>query len=198
MLLMASTIFAQTISVTVNGKAVTDGETVDCKFDEIEKKGPIPQIPTTWKMEPEVIVKSTQSQEVSVSIDVLEKKGDNQVQNCFVTCVTANAANNFVVTEAKNMTAGEEKNAQIHFSTKVNPEERPLERNVRVTVATDKESLSFTLHMFWDPDGTLAIGKVEMDSESAPAFTLSGVKQNEQSIPAGSIYIKKGKKFLKK
>lgn len=199
MLLMASATIAQTISVTVNGKTVANGETVECQFDEIEKH-PIPALPAlvTYEMTPHVMVKSNVSQDVSVTIDVQEKKGDNQIQNCFVSCITANSANNFVVKQTSSMDAGQEKDAQIHFSSNTDPNERPLDRHVLVTVEAGSETLTFTLHMFWDPDGTLNVGGIEIDSKNAPAYSLSGAKVNSESLPAGSIYVKKGKKFIKK
>lgn len=195
MVLMAGASFAQTISATVNGVAVSNGETVECKYDEIESH-PIPVL-TVYEMAPHVVVKSAANQKVTLAIDVLEKKGDNQIQNCFVNCITANAGNNFVVSETAEMEAGQEKDAKIHFTTKTNPNERPLERHVLVTVSTDKESLAFTLHMYWDPDGTLHVENVGAESSNAPAYSLSGAKLDSNNIPAG-IYVKGGKKYFKK
>lgn len=196
MVLMASASFAQTISATVNGVAVSNGETVECKFDEIERH-PVPVL-TVYEMTPHVLVKSDVEQKVTLSIDVLEKKGDDQIQNCFVNCITANSGNNFVVTESVEMSAGQEKDAMIHFTTKTNPNERPLDRHVLVTVSTDKESISFTLHMFWDPDGTLHVDNLGADQVNAPAYLISGANVKENNIPAGSIYVKGGKKYIKK
>lgn len=195
MVLMAGASFAQTISATVNGVAVSNGETVECKYDEIEKH-PIPVL-TVYEMTPHVVVKSAVDQKVTLAIDVLEKKGDNQIQNCFVNCTTANSANNFIVSETAEMAAGQEKDAQIHFTTKTNPNERPLDRHVLVTVSTDKESLSFTLHMYWDPDGTLHVENVGAENSNAPAYSLSGVKLDSNNIPSG-FYVKGGKKYFKK
>lgn len=194
-LLMASATYAQTISVTVDDKAVTDGETILCKYDEIEKH-PIPVL-TIWEMAPHVVVKSAADQEVSLGIDVLEKKGDDQIQNCFVNCIMANAANNYVVVESANMAAGQEKDAGIHFSTKTNPNENPLERHVKVTVSTTSESHEFTLHMVWDPEGALSVGAINADANNAPAYSITGVKVNPSELRSGHIYIQNGKKYIK-
>lgn len=195
MMLMASATYAQTLSATVDGKAVTNGETVLCLYDEIEKH-PIPVV-TIWEMAPHVVVKSDVEQEVSVGIDVLEKKGDDQVQNCFVNCIMANASNNYVVVESAKMAAGEEKDAGIHFSTKTNPNENPLERHVKVTMSTTSESLEFTLHMVWDPTGALSVGTINADVTNVPAYSITGVKVNPAELRTGHIYIQNGKKYIK-
>ncbi len=198
MVLVAGATFAQTITVAVNGKAVSEGETVECAFEEI-KKEVIPGVLTNWLMEPHVVVTSSAAQDVTVGIEVLEKKGDNQIQNCFVNCITANSGNDFKVSETATMAAGQEKDAQIHFTTKTDPQECPLDRHVKVIVSTASESISFVLHMYWDPNGELAVGGIKMDGNSnSSAYSLSGVKLNSSSLPKSNIYIKNGKKFIKK
>lgn len=196
MMMMAGATFAQTISVTVDGNAVSNGQTVECQYDKIEYPGPIPVIPTTWKMEPHVSITSTVAQDVTVAIDVQEKKGEDQIQNCFTNCITANSANNYIVSETQGLPANKPKDAGIHFSTKVNPNENPLHRNVLVTVSAGAESISFTLHMFWDPNAN-AVECVEAENADAQAYSLTGMPVNVEALPAGAIYVKGGNKYIK-
>lgn len=196
MMMMAGATYAQTISVTVDGNAVSNGQTVECQYDKIEYPGPIPQIPTTWKMEPHVNITSTVAQDVTVSIDVKEKKGEDQIQNCFVNCITANSANNFIVTETQSLAANTTKNAGIHFNTKINPNENPLHRNVLVTVSAGAENISFTLHMFWDPNAS-AIEGINAENADAQAYSITGMPVNVEALSAGTMYVMGGNKYIK-
>lgn len=194
MMMMAGAAFAQTISVTVDGNAVSNGETVECLYTDIESH-PVPVV-TVWEMKPHVSITSSATQEVTVTMDVTEKKGDNEIQNCFASCEPANSANNFVVSHSKTMNAGESADADIHYSVKAKPAEIPLHRNVLITVSAGSENMSFTLHMCWDPSAA-AIEGVNAENADGQAYSISGMPVSVEALPAGAIYVKGGNKYIK-
>lgn len=188
---VAASAMAQ-VSVTVNGETVSDGQTIDLVFTDI-KEEIIPGVMSMWEMKPEIIVTSEAAKSTKLAVEVLNKV--EGLQNCFNSCTFLSSNNNYYNEQTVEMTAGQQKDAQIHWGVQVKPDTNPVVCNFRVTVSQGFSITEFTVNMsgYYDglePDG---IATVEAAAKSKTAFNLNG-----QRLANGKgLVIVGGKKFMK-
>lgn len=193
MLLMASATFAQTLSVTIGGKAVNNGDVVEIPL-ESAWHWIIPNVVGNYNIDSDIKINSTIAQDVTVTVTDLDKE-NGTLQNCFAGGCLPVMGPNWSEAKTGYVNAGET-NSGIDIVYGSN-DPGSIIRSFSASISNASEKIEFTVKYYI---GTYAsIFNVDASNDSnAPAYSLSGAKVNSESLPAGSIYVKKGKKFIKK
>lgn len=193
MLLLASATFAQTLSVTIGGKSVNNGDVIEIPL-ESAWHWIIPNVVGNCNIDPEIKIVSTIAQDVTVSVTDLDKE-NGTLQNCFAGGCLPVMGPNWYEAKTGYVNAGET-NSGIDIVYGSN-DPGSIIRSFSASISNASEKIEFTVKYYI---GTYAsIFNVDASNDSnAPAYSLSGAKVNSESLPAGSIYVKKGKKFIKK
>lgn len=191
-LLLTITASAQTIGVTVDGKAVQDGDNVVLNYLSI-KNEVIPGVLVFYNIEPEIFVQSTVAQEMTVEVEDLDKQ-EGQAQNCFTSCITCKASNNYIVSQTKTVTSNYNENARIHINYN-NVDPGSITRKLRIKASTASEKIEFVLTVNVG-DNAANVNGVAADKANAPVYTIGGARVNNALAPG--IYVKDGKKFMVK
>lgn len=193
MLLMASATFAQTLSVTIGGKAVNNGDVVEIPL-ESAWHWIIPNVIGNANIDPEIVIKSTIAQDVSVTVTDLDQE-DGTLQNCFAGGCLPVMGPNWSETKTASVPAGDT-NSGIDLVYGAN-DPGSIIRSFSAAISNASEKIEFTVKYYI---GTYAsVMSVEAAGNAkAAAYSLSGVKVDNETLPAGSIYVKDGKKFIKK
>lgn len=195
-----SSISAQTMTLTIEGKEVKDGDNV------VVNRAPddiwewvIPNVLKAYELSPNVVFKTLIDQTVTLQGEDLDKGNVGTLECCPAgfNCTAANAASNYV-SESKmsNLTAGQEITGKtfIHIAWKKDAPTLPLERHTRISLKGEKETISFNL-TFVVSDETGIETIMSDEATDAPAFNIAGQKVSEN---AKGIIVKKGKKYLAK
>ncbi len=193
MLLMASATFAQTLSVTIGGKAVNNGDVVEIPL-ESAWHWIIPNVIGNYNIDPEIKIKSTIAQDVTVTVTDLDKE-DGTLQNCFAGGCMPLIGPNWSETKTASIAAGESKSGIDLVYGSADP--GSIIRSFTAAISNASEKIEFTVKYYIGTYASVLNVKMENDA-NAPAYNLSGVKVESEVLPAGSIYVKGGKKFIKK
>lgn len=193
MLLISGVSFAQTFTVKVGEYEVKNGETVELGFDTCPVEWIVPGVIGVYEIDPDIKIVTSEDQQITITVSDEVKDGILQVCS-FGKCVPlTEAANPYTVTGTVN--AGETP-ADVHFSFGSSKPTDNFERSFNMEVSNGAMTISFAVHC---GVGTYsAINNVMLNSVNAAAFNLSGSKVNANTLPNGAIYIKGGKKYIKK
>lgn len=191
MLLISGVSFAQTFTVKVGEYEVKNGETVELGFDTCPVEWLVPGVLGIYEIIPDI--KIVTSEEQQLSINVWDEIKDGVLQVCaFGKCVPFTGTPYVATGTAK---VGETP-ADVHLTFGSNKPADNFERSFNVEVSNGAITISFAVHC---GVGTYsAINNVMLNSANAAAFNLSGSKVNVNTLPNGAIYIKGGKKYIKK
>lgn len=193
LLLMASATFAQTLSVTIGGKTVNNGDVIEIPLQSAWH-WIIPNVVGNANIDPEIMINSTVAQDVTVTVTDLDKE-DGTLQNCFAGGCLPVKGPNWIEAKTGNVSAGSTKSGiDIVYGSN---DPGNIIRSFSAAISTSSEKIEFTVKYYI---GTYAsVSYVGLESETnTPSFSLSGVQVNSETLPVGSIYLKKGKKYLKK
>ena len=172
-----NSISAQTIGVTVDGTIVQDGQTIEILYSTAVTEEIIPGLMSNYGFEPEVVVTSNTAQEVTVSVEDLDKTEDH-VQNCFTNCITCSSSNEYKVIQTKDFEGSADAKIHVEFGTGADcPITAPYSQNVNVTISTSAEQIAFTMILTYDPTRAAA--------EQSPI--ISGGKSEEGETKTGDI-----------
>lgn len=193
MLLVAGSALAQSFYVKVGDKVVENGQTVELGFDTCPVEWIVPGVIGVYEIDPDIKIVTSEDQQITITVSDEVKDGILQVCS-FGKCVPlTEAANPYTVTG--NVNAGETP-ADVHFSFGSSKPADNFERSFNMEVTNGAMTISFAVHC---GVGTYsAINNVMLNSVNAAAFNLSGSKVNVNTLPNGAIYIKGGKKYIKK
>lgn len=193
MLLVAGSALAQSFYVKVGDKVVENGQTVELGFDTCPVEWIVPGVIGVYEIDPDIKIVTSEDQQITITVSDEVKDGILQVCS-FGKCVPlTEAANPYTVTG--NVNAGETP-ADVHFSFGSSKPADNFERSFNMEVSNGAMTISFAVHC---GVGTYsAINNVMLNSVNAAAFNLSGSKVNVNTLPNGAIYIKGGKKYIKK
>lgn len=192
--MVAGSTFAQSLAVTVEGKTVSNGDVVNLDYAEYPAKaiGPI----RIYTLEPEILIVSDTKQDVTVTA-IDDDVKDGKLGNCFGGgCVNVTEAEGFKVSKTNSVDAGNTKAGIEIVYGSANPG-ADLQRSFKVEVSNASTTIAFQVKY---NIGTYAsVEGIATDAyKNAPAYMLSGASVKENNIPAGSIYVKGGKKYIKK
>lgn len=193
MLLMASATFAQTLSVTIGGKTVNNGDVIEIPL-ESAWHWIIPNVVGVANIDPEIVINSTVAQNITVAVTDLDKE-NGTLQNCFAGGCMPVMGPNWTESKTAGVEAGSTKaGIDLAYGSQ---DPGSLIRSFSAAISTATEKIEFTVKYYI---GTYAsVVAIERDGEAAAhAYKLSGMKANCEALPAGSIYVKGGKKFIKK
>lgn len=193
MLLISGVSFAQTFTVKVGEYEVKNGETVELGFDTCPVEWIVPGAIGIYGIDPDIKIVTSEEQQITITVS--DEIKDEKLQVCsFGKCVSLTEATNpYTVTGTAK--AGETP-ADVHFSFGNNKPADNFERSFNMEVSNGAMTISFAVHC---GVGTYsAINNVMLNSANAAAFNLSGSKVNVNTLPNGAIYIKGGKKYIKK
>lgn len=191
MLLLASASFAQSFDVKIGEKVISNGEKVEINLQEMPIHWIIPNVIGVYTIDPEIKIVADAAQ--TITIEASDDIKDGILQNCaFGNCtpVTESAC---PATATKAIEA-QTLDAAIHLTYgSVNPVN--LQRAFDVKISNGTKTVAFTVQY---NIGTYAASVTDImtGAANAPYYTLGGVKTN--TIPTGKVYIKGGKKYIKK
>lgn len=193
MLLVAGSALAQSFYVKVGDKVVENGQTVELGFDTCPVEWIVPGVIGVYEIDPDIKIVTSEDQQITITVSEEVKDGILQVCS-FGKCVPlTEAANPYTITGTVN--AGETP-ADVHLTFGSNKPADNFERSFNMEVSNGAMTISFAVHC---GVGTYsAINNVMLNSANAAAFNLSGSKVNVNTLPNGAIYIKGGKKYIKK
>lgn len=193
MVLMAGTTFAQTLSVTIGGKPVSDAEVVEIPLESAFH--PIfPGAPVgNYNIDPEIVINSTVAQSVTVTVADPDHE-DGTLQNCFAGGCQPVKGPNWIETKTAEVPAGATKSGIDIVNGSTNPGN--VIRTFEATISTASEKIAFTVKYYL---GTYAsVTGVKVDGSNQSAYTITGTQVNENTLREGTLYIKGGKKYMKK
>lgn len=193
MLLVAGSALAQSFNVKVGDKVVENGQTVELGFDTCPFEWIVEDVFGIYEIDPDIKIVTSKEQQITITVSDEVKDGVLQVCS-FGKCVPlTEAANPYTVTGTAK--AGETP-ADVHFSFGSSKPADNFERSFNMEVSNGAMTISFAVHC---GVGTYsAINNVMLNSANAAAFNLSGSKVNVNTLPNGALYIKGGKKYIKK
>lgn len=185
-------VMAQTLSITVNGSTVNNSETVAITL-ESAKTWIVPNVvPGPFKLDPKIVINSETDQEVTVTATDLDQE-DGTLQNCFAGgCLSVKGP---AWSESKTaLVKVGSTSAEIDVLYGSN-DPGDIIRRFKVCIASARESYEFTVAFY--------VGKyTQIDvlpiCTAKNVSTLGGMIQDETSIKKGEIFVKDGKKFLKR
>lgn len=195
MLLLASASFAQSFDVKIGDKVISDGEKVEINLQEMPVQWIVPNVIGTYSLDPEIKIEADAEQ--TIKITVSDDIKDGVLQNCaFGQCVPVTTTNCPVTAEGTAKKG--ETEAAIHLAYGSNNPGADIQRAFDVTVSNGAKTVSFSVQFNVGSYAAASVEGVQISGASSCAYTLSGVKTNEKTLPSGTIYIKGGKKYIKK
>lgn len=195
MLLLAGASFAQSFDVKVGDKVVADGEKVVINLDEMPVAWIVPNVIRDYKLDPKIIIVADADQKVTISVS--DDIKDGSLQNCaFGQCIPVTATNCPV--SAEGTAKKGETDAAIHLAYGANNPGDDIQRAFDVKISNASKTVSFSVQFNVGKYAETSISNIQMDGANAATYTVSGAKVNENNLPAGTIYVKGGKKYIKK
>lgn len=190
-MLCISSMSAQTMTLTIEGKEVKNGDNIVIdKVAKATKVGPL----TMYDLGVETEFKSLIAQTVTTEgIDLDQVSPGLACCPTGFTCTTANADNNWLSTgEMKNLAANQEVNGEwIHYNYQKTKPEVGKSRKSKITFKGASETISFNLTInIADETG---IHDITVDEENAAAQNIAGQQVGKA---AKGILIKNGKKYI--
>lgn len=183
---------AQTFSVSVQGKEVTDGETLTQNYETVPVTWIVPNVVGTWTIDPEIKITSDSKQEIKISAS--DNVNDGILQNCaFGNCVPVKDNNPAV---AEGTIEKGEMEAAIHLSYGGTKPADDIQRDINIEVSNGSKTVAFTIKVNVGKYAT-SIKAVCPENTDSTVYTISGSKVNANDIPSGKIVIKNGKKIIK-
>lgn len=212
MLFTATTAFAQTLGVTVDGVAMKNGKDYTLNLENIETITTDPFEAHTYIMEPEIFVSSSVTQTVTVSVKDLDEvivPAKGIVQICGFgdpQCITTNNSNNFTAAKTTKMNAGTSLDTKTHIdfgSVMIidgvpygEAPTLPIERKIKITAKAGNEELSFVLTLVHDPDNILSVNGISTDN--TVNATTEGISYNLSTSGTLDIYSANGAAVMHK
>lgn len=197
--LSISSISAQTMTLTIEGKEVKNGDNVVVSRtpDEIWKWA-IPNVLKAYELSSNVSFKTLTDQTVTLQGEDLDRGTVGTLECCpsGFNCTAANEANNYISESVmKNLTAGQEITGEtfIHIAWKKDAPTLPLERHTRISLKGEKETISFNLTFVVSNE--TGIHDITVDEENVAAQNIAGQQVGKA---AKGILIKNGKKYIVK
>lgn len=198
-LLAAGSISAQTMTLTIEGKEVKNGDDVVINRtpDNIWEWA-VPNLIKAYELSADIVFKTLIDQSVILQGEDLDKGTVGTLECCpsGFSCTAANESSNYVSESAmNNLTAGQEITGKtfIHIAWKKNEPALPLERHTRITLKGKEESIAFNL-TFVVSNETGIETIMASNAADAPAYNIAGQKVGAN---ATGIIIKGGKKTIK-
>lgn len=189
-----SSISAQTMTLTIEGKEVKNGD--DIVVDKTPKATPVGPM-TMYELGVETELKALTAQTITCEgIDLDQITPGLACCPTGFSCTTANSGNNWTSNVTMNdLAAGQEvKGEWIHYNYQRTQPETGKSRKSKITLKGASETIVFNLTINIS-DGT-GISEIITDADCcAPAFNIAGQKVSEN---AKGIIVKKGKKYLAK
>lgn len=194
-LLAAGSLSAQTMTLSIEGKEVKDGDNVI--VHKAAQETVLNPALKMYDLGVKVEFKSLIAQSVETSGSDLDQitPGLACCPTGF-TCTTANAENGWLSKGTMtDLTAGQEVNGEwIHYNYGAN--KKPADGTIRKsTISFKGASETITFNLTIDTNLTDGINEVTPLKADAPAYNIAGQKVNAN---AKGIVIKAGKKFIKK
>lgn len=196
-LAVAAVASAQTLSVTVNGKTLVNGQTHTEKYAsaKTDMHDLNPAIPAGMAFKnglyPEVMISSATGQNVAVT---LTNKSQNEVVGfCYGgQCDNLTAANSYTLTKTAFLQATTPFNMQIEANKELlSPTAYELEVKCH---ADNGEDFNFTLVLDYNPIYA-GVESAKVAAAAADCYTISGVKTVK---PIKGLNIRGGRKFVVK
>lgn len=192
-IMVAGSTFAQSLSVTVEGKTVASGDVINLDYAEYPAKviGPM----KIYTLEPEILIVSDTKQDVTVTA-IDDDVKDGKLGNCFGGgCLPADEKEGFKVSKTNSVEAGSTKAGIELVYGSTNPG-ADLQRSFKVEIANASTTIAFQVNY---NIGTYASveGVGVYDDKDAAIYSISGSQLDKNNIPSG-LYIKGGKKYFKK
>lgn len=194
-LLGISSVSAQTMTITIEGKEVKNGDDIVVK--KAANETVLNPALKMYDLGVDVKFKSLVAQTVETEgIDLDQVTPGLACCPTGFTCTTANASNGWVSSGTMtNLTAGQEVNGEwIHYNYGAN--KKPADGTVRKSKITFKgatETITFNLTI--DTNVSAGINDITVDEADAPAYNIAGQRI---SAPVKGIIIKNGKKYVAK
>lgn len=193
LLMGISSLSAQTMSISIDGQEVKNGDNVVITKPVKESvAGPF----TFYDLGVDVVFRTNISQ--TVNIEGIDLDAVSPGLACCPTgfsCTTANAENGWLSTGTMNdLEAGREvKGEWIHYNYNRTKPAEGTSRKSRITFRGTSETITFDLTInMGDPT---PVESLKADaSDNAPLYNVAGQRVNEQ---AKGILIRNGKKYLK-
>lgn len=195
MMMIASVTFAQTFTVTVNGKSVNNGDLVQINHEVYPVHWIVPNVVGTYNLEPEINIVADAKQTITVTAS--DDIKDGVLQNCaFGQCISVTATN-CPVSAQGTIEAGET-DAAIHLTYGSKNPGADLQRSFNVEISNGSKTIAFTVQYNIGKYVATSISNIATSIQNAPVYTIGGVKTDESNIPNGKVFIKGGKKYIKK
>lgn len=192
-LLAAGSISAQTMTLTIEGKEVKNGD--DVVINKLAKGTPVGPM-TMYELGVEVEFKSLIAQTVETEgIDLDEMTPGLACCPTGFSCTTASADNGWKsIGTMPNLAAGQEVNGEwIHYGYKTTKPSDGLVRKSKITFKGTSETISFNLTINNTTSGIENV--MNENHDIAPTYNIAGQKVGAN---ATGIIIKGGKKYIAK
>ncbi len=185
--------FAQSFTVTMQGKEITNGETVSLNYEEVPVTWIVPNAVGSWKIDPEI--KITTDADQTIKISVADDVKDGILQNCaFGNCTPVKEATCPAVAEGTAVKG--EMEAAIHLTYGSTKPANDIQRDFTVEITNGTKTVAFTIKVNVGKYATSIKTVCPEDTDTA-VYTISGSKVNANNVPSGKIVIKNGKKIIK-
>lgn len=195
MLLLAGASFAQSFDVKVGDKVVADGEKVVINLDEMPVEWIVPNVIGIYSLDPKIVIVADADQNITVTVS--DDIKDGLLQCCtFGMCLPITETNCPVTTEG--VAKKGETEAAIHLSYGSKNPGADVQRAFDVKISNASKTVSFSVQFNIGKYAAASISGVQMDGANAATYTVAGSKVNENNLPVGTIYVKGGKKYIKK
>lgn len=195
MLLLASASFAQSFDVKIGDKVISDGDKVEINLQEMPVEWIVPNVLGIYSLDPEIKIVADADQ--TVKITASDDIKDEILQNCaFGLCIPVTATNCPVTAEGTAKKG--ETDAGIHLIYGSKNPGADIQRAFDVVISNGSKTVSFSVQFNVGSYAAASVSGVQISAASSFAYTLSGVKTNEKSLPSGTLYVKDGKKYIKK
>lgn len=192
LLLSVGSLSAQTMSLTIEGIEVKDGDNIEIsKLPKTTQVGPM----TMYDLGVDVVFRSNIAQTVETkAVDLTATTPGIACCPTGFSCTTANANNGWTSSGTMNgLAAGREVVGEwIHYNYQRNEPAMGTQRRSAITFKGASETISFNLTItVEDPDGVHDI--LASDEADGAAFNLAGQPVGEN---AKGIIVRNGKKYL--
>lgn len=195
MLLLAGASFAQSFDVKIGDKVVADGEKVVINLNEMPVEWIVPNVLGIYSLDPKIVIVSDTDQKMTVTVS--DDIKDGILQCCtFGMCIPITPTNCPV--SAEGIAKKGETEAAIHLTYGSNNPGDDLQRAFDVKISNASKNVSFSVQYNVGKYAAASISNIQMDGANAATYTVSGAKVNENNLPTGTIYVKGGKKYIKK
>lgn len=198
-LMSISSAMAQTMTLTIEGKEVKNGDEVivEKTFEDMTQWA-IPNVLKVYDLNADVELRNNISQTVELTGQDLDKDHTNHLACCPppFNCSTANEDNGFISScTMTNLTPGQvvKSNKFIHYAYSKEPTE-PFTRTAKIKLQGAQETIEFTL--IFRVSETNGISSINADEKDVPTYNMAGQKVNGNAAK-NTILIRNGRKFIK-